>query len=101
MSNDLEIAEIPYENGAVRCRYARYLSNDRSRWIRHGLYLAYHPDGSPKSEGAYEHGLEKGLWRDFHPNGQLAAEGMYEDGVQVGEWHFWAPDGQPEQTVKY
>ena len=101
MSNELNIAEIPYENGVIRCRYARYLSDDGKRWIRHGLYTAYHPDGSLKSEGNYYHGLESGSWHDYHPNGQLAAIGAYEDGVEVGEWHFWDSEGRPEQTVKY
>jgi antitoxin component YwqK of YwqJK toxin-antitoxin module len=93
---DLEIAEIPHENGTVRFRYARYLSDDGTRWIRHGLFVAYSEDGAVRSEGHYEHGLEHGEWKDFHPNGQIAAHGRYERGKEVGDWQFWKPDGTLE-----
>ncbi len=97
----LHIAEIPYESGEIRCRYTRYLSEDGTRWIRHGLYQAYYPSGVLKSEGTYEDGLARGAWRDFHANGQLAALGQYEDGVEIGEWQFWDTDGNKEESVTY
>lgn len=93
---DLNIAEVLHENGNVRFRYARKMSSDGTRWIRHGLFLAYHPDGAKASEGHYEEGVEQGLWRDYHQNGQLAAEGQYDGGAEVGQWHYWNPDGQPD-----
>ena len=99
--SELHIAEIPYESGALQCRYARYLSEDGTRWVRHGLYQAYYPSGVLKSEGTYEHGLESGEWRDFHENGQLAALGRYEDGVEVGDWKFWDPSGKQEDSATY
>lgn len=91
--NDLEIAEIPYDSGDIHFRYARYLSADGTRWIRHGLYRAYHRNGSLASEGHYVDGAEHGLWRDYHENGQLAAEGHYESGAEVGLWKYWDADG--------
>lgn len=94
---DLNIAEILYENGVVQFRYARYLSPDGSRWIRHGLFVAYHANGQVASEGNYEHGAEQGHWRDYHVNGILAAEGEYQAGVEVGEWMFWNSDGMRVQ----
>ena len=93
---DLQIAEIPYESGAVQFRYARYLAADGSRWIRHGRFVAYYEDGTIKSEGEYAHGQEQGLWRDYHANGKLAAEGNYECGTETGTWHFWSESGEPE-----
>ena len=95
MMSDLNIAEVPFETGIVQYRYSRYLSDDGSRWVRHGLFRAYHPDGSIASEGTYSHGKEHGTWKDFHPNGQLAATGEYRDGKEVGEWRFWDEDGTP------
>jgi len=92
----LHIAEVMYPSGSVRARYARYLSDDRTRWVRHGLYLEYHEGGTPKSEGAYEHGQEHGPWTDFHANGQPAARGRYELGNEVGVWNYWSEDGTPE-----
>ena len=93
MKVDLNIAEIPYETGEIKFRYSRYLSEDGARWVRHGLFRAYHMNGTLASEGEYIDGLEQGLWRDYHENGQLAAEGYYEKGEEVGEWRFWHPDG--------
>ena len=55
---DLAIAEVFYESGALRYRYARYQAPDGSRWIRHGLFVAYHENGAVASEGGYEHGVE-------------------------------------------
>ncbi|WP_201765700.1 hypothetical protein [Xanthomonas vesicatoria] len=76
----------------------RYLSADGSAWLRHGLFCAYHGDGSLASEGNYEHGQECGLWRDYHSNGQLAAEGSYANGVEIGVWRYWSSDGSPEPS---
>ena len=99
MQADLNIAEILYASGSVQFRYARYLADDGSKWIRHGLFEAYHEDGGLASSGNYTHDLEHGLWRDFHENGQLAAEGHYENGKEVGTWNFWNADGQKEQQL--
>jgi len=99
--SELHIAELCFDDGAVKCRYSRYLSDDGSRWIRHGLFVQYYQDGTIASEGNYEHGLEHGRWRDFHQNGEQAAEGHYEDGVHIGVWRFWAPDGREEESVDH
>lgn len=93
---DLHIAEIPYDTGELHFRYARYLSDDGRKWIRHGLFHAYHRNGNLASEGHYENGLEQGLWRDYHENGKPAAEGHYDKGQEVGTWQFWDADGKPE-----
>lgn len=97
---DLNIAEILYETGETQFRYTRYLSSDGTRWIRHGLFEAYHLNGALASRGSYADGLEQGLWSDYHSNGQLAAEGNYERGIEFGEWNFWKEDGSPEITEK-
>lgn len=94
---DLEIAEIPYPSGQVKFRYARYLSADGTKWIRHGLFQAFHENGALASEGSYEHGVEHGPWRDFHQNSLPAAEGLYERGQEVGAWRYWNEDGSPNQ----
>ena len=90
---DLHIAEIPFEDGGIQLRYGRKLSPDGSRWIREGLFRAYHPNGSLASEGTYLDGVEDGVWRDYHDNGQIAAEGEYSQGVEVGVWRYWNADG--------
>jgi antitoxin component YwqK of YwqJK toxin-antitoxin module len=88
VSADLELAEIPDEEGRLKFRYARYLAQDGSRWIRHGMFEAYHPNGVLASEGEYRDGREHGRWRDYHADGSLAAEGDYAEGEQVGEWTY-------------
>ena len=90
---DLNTAEITYPSGSINFRYSRYLSEDAEKWIRHGLFMAYHENGTPASKGFYKHGSEHGLWHDFHPNGQLAAEGNYENGNEIGVWNYWNEDG--------
>jgi antitoxin component YwqK of YwqJK toxin-antitoxin module len=91
--SELNIAEIPYDDGAIRYRYARKMAPDGTRWIRDGLFQAFHPNGSLASEGTYREGAEDGAWRDYHDNGQLAAEGSYSHGSEVGVWRFWNSDG--------
>jgi antitoxin component YwqK of YwqJK toxin-antitoxin module len=92
----LHIAEILDEGGALKYRYSRYLSPDGQRWIRHGLFVAYHPNGRVATEVTYEHGAEHGPSRDYHPNGVVAAEGHYAGGKQVGEWRYFRDDGTLE-----
>ncbi len=89
----LNIAEILFENGSIHYRYARKMSADGTRWVRDGLFQAYHENGSLASEGTYRDGSENGIWRDFHHNGQLAAEGNYSQGNGTGQWRYWNPDG--------
>jgi antitoxin component YwqK of YwqJK toxin-antitoxin module len=90
---ELNIAEIPYEDGEIHYRYARYMSDDGTRWVRHGLFRAYHPNGVLASEGSYVDGQEHGLWTDYHENGQIAARGRYEKGEEASGWEFWNEDG--------
>jgi CheY-like chemotaxis protein len=97
----LHIAEIMDEAGRVVARYSRYLAPDGSNWVRHGLYVAYHPNGQVAGQVTYEHGLEEGLGRDYYDDGQLAAEGHYRAGKEEGVWRFWARDGTEHEPVRY
>ena len=98
-AGELNIAEIPHDNGQVKYRYARYLSVDGTRWIRHGLFHTYYPDGTLASEGTYEHDHEDGLWRDYHANGTVAAEGQYAKGEEVpGTWRYWDITGDGQES---
>jgi hypothetical protein len=49
---DLNIAEILYESGAIKFRYARVMAPDKTRWIRHGLFAAYHEHGTWPQKGS-------------------------------------------------
>jgi len=98
---NLIIAEIPFDSGNIKFRYSRYLASDKSKWIRHGLFRAFHLNGKLASEGEYEHGLEHGIWKDFHENGEVASEGKYDKGKKVGVWKYWNSDGNPESEEMY
>jgi antitoxin component YwqK of YwqJK toxin-antitoxin module len=94
----LEIAEIPFESGAIKHRYSRYMNEDQTRWIRHGLFTAFHENGAKASEFQYVHGVEQGECIDFHSNGQVAAKGQYHEGKEQGLWRYWAEDGSEEPS---
>lgn len=94
--SELHIAEIPYEDGGVHFRYARKMAADGHRWLRHGLFQAFHANGQKASEGHYRDGVEEGVWRDFNENGQTAAEGRYAAGEPVGVWMYWDEAGRPQ-----
>ena len=99
--SELDIAEIPYESGAIRLRYSRVMAPDGQRWLRHGLFVEYSETGVVLSEGAYVNGKEHGPWRDFYPNGVVASEGNYEHGLEHGEWRYWDQNGIEERRVVY
>ena len=97
----LHIAEVEYDDGQVRMRFSRYVSEDGSHWIRHGRFTAFHRNGQLATEGHYDHGVEQGTWRDYHENGVLAAEGAYRSGKKDGLWRYWDSSGQPEEGEEY
>ncbi|GAA5172827.1 hypothetical protein [Viridibacterium curvum] len=97
----LNIAEIPYANGKIKFRYSRRLSSDGQKWMRHGLFVAYHENGVVSSEGHYDDGLEVGVWKSFHENGKVASEGSYRQGKEDGVWRFWNDHGQEEKPIRY
>ena len=94
----LSIAEIYDESGVLKHRYSRYVSPDGTRWVRHGLFVSYYPDGKIASEVTFSHGQEEGQCRDYHPNGVLAADGQYRAGKEVGVWRYYGEDGSLEDT---
>ncbi len=91
----MHLAEIPYETGELRFRYTRMLSDDCTRWIRHGLFCGYHRNGTVISEGHYALGCEGVVWRDFDETGAPPTEGHCFDGAETGEWRFRDAAGKP------
>ncbi len=94
---ELQLAEVFYATGEIRFRYSRY-KTPTGEWVRHGLFLAYHPNGIVACMGQYNDGFETGQWTDFYPTGQRSAEGFYVLGQEDGAWKFWSDDGVLEQT---
>ena len=98
---ELCIAEIPYETGELRWRYSRYLADDGSGWVRHGLSVQYYRNGQVAAQGEYVDGQESGKWRTYHENGQLASEGFYRAGKETGRWRFWDSRGEEEEGEEF
>lgn len=71
---DLNVAEVPYKSGAVRYRYSRFISYDKTRWIRRGLFVEYNEEGLAKSESTYANGrlLRRILGATLMENGSKA-----------------------------
>jgi hypothetical protein len=64
-------------------------------WQRHGPWRAWHPEGQPWEEGAYDRERPHGPWRWWYEDGTLQAEGAFELGLRVGEWVYYHPNGKP------
>lgn len=92
----LYIAEILYETGEIHFRYSRKMSDDGTKWIRHGLFTEYYQNGNIMSTGLYDEGFETGSWKDYHENGNIAAEGDYRGGKEVGKWLYYDENGKLE-----
>jgi len=63
-------------------------------WQRHGPWRAWHPDGKPWEEGAYDRERPHGPWRWWYEDGTLQAVGTFEHGVRVGPWSYYHPNGE-------
>lgn len=63
-------------------------------WQRHGPWHAWHPDGKPWEEGAYDHEQPHGPWKWWYEDGTLQAVGTFELGRRVGEWQYFHPNGR-------
>jgi hypothetical protein len=96
-----QVVELRDASGRKTSLYSRYLSPEGTKWLRHGLYQDFYPNGGLASESMYRHDLAHGPWRDLYENGQLAARGLYYQGKQVGTWEYWDPDGKPEEPEHF
>lgn len=68
---------------------------------RHGLWVAYDPNGRVKSRNAYVKGVLDGPSTVFRENGALYYEGQHAHGHPVGTWAFHDDIGTLVRTVEY
>jgi antitoxin component YwqK of YwqJK toxin-antitoxin module len=61
--------------------------------VRHGAYIAWHPNGQKSLEGQFENGEPTGEFRWWYANGQPQTKGFYDQGQSIGEWVWWHPNG--------
>ncbi len=71
------------------------------RDIKHGLWIAVHPNGQKRVEGTYEQDVRDGRFIWWHPNGQEALSASYQKGESHGAWVWWHPNGQKSATGQY
>jgi antitoxin component YwqK of YwqJK toxin-antitoxin module len=61
--------------------------------VRHGSYIAWHPNGQKSLEGRFENGEPIGEFQWWYTNGQPQTKGLYDQGKSIGEWVWWHPNG--------
>lgn len=71
---------------------ASYASSGKP--IKHGQYVAWHPNGTVRMKGEYKYDVPVGTFTWWFANGQKSLEGSYDDGKQEGEWSWWHDNGQ-------
>ncbi|MCC7171875.1 MAG: hypothetical protein IT459_15630 [Planctomycetes bacterium] len=59
-----------------------------------GPVTLWHPDGTKRGEGRYEHSTRVGPWVFWHENGQLRWQGTYVEGELDGRELAWFENGQ-------
>lgn len=68
---------------------------------RHGIWTAYHNDGTNQSQTEYTHGSKEGFTKVWYPNGALRYEGQYKGNVKSGDWTYYKEDGSVATTMSY
>jgi hypothetical protein len=89
---DGPITSASYNTGAALYQGEQALAD--GKWVRHGLWRAWHSDGKPWEEGAYHDGEEDGPWRWWYEDGTPLATGTFERGRHVGGWTYYHSSGQ-------
>ncbi|MAF67355.1 MAG: hypothetical protein CMJ84_17075 [Planctomycetes bacterium] len=110
--------------GEVVHRWEELVLADGSS-TKHGPEERWHPDGTPRSQRAFEHGEPVGAWRSWYPDGRLrslhsfsgdgaatpmgfwhpdgsaAAAGPARRGLREGLWTFWFPQGARREEGRF
>ena len=68
---------------------------------RHGLWIVKHPNGNPKSQVTYVHGVREGAFGTWYETGQKASEGAHQSGKLHGSVLSWYENGQKCQEAHY
>ncbi len=71
------------------------------RDMKHGLWIAWHPNGQRRVYGNYDQDLRDGKFIWWHTNGQEALSANYQKGEPDGGWVWWHENGQKSATGQY
>ena len=69
--------------------------------VKDGLYVAWHPNGRTKIDGAYRDGTKEGRWTFWHLNGRKREEGEFREGREHGAWMRWYANGHSLEAGGY
>jgi hypothetical protein len=69
--------------------------------VKHGSYLAWHPNGSVAESGSYATGRRQGVWTRFWETGGRRARVHFEGDREHGVLVVWDELGRVEQEIRY
>ncbi len=85
-----------YPSGRLKLRY-RVRAGSDGRWVRDGLFEAFHESGEAAARGHYRDGRLDGPWEQWHPNGRPKSSGRHAAGLKEGVWVWWDEEGRKTQ----
>ncbi len=89
-----------YENKKPRRKFtAKVLSN--GRYLFHGPYVEYRPDGSVLKYGNYKYSQKVGEWTFLSNTGTVVKKGHYENDNPEGEWRVYRNDATLIRIERY
>lgn len=75
-----DLTGLPSIKGNKQC-YQRRAKD--GRWLDHGQFLQWHPNGTVAIEGTFLDGAKTGVWTFYDEKGKKTAEKFYKDGVET------------------
>ena len=66
-----------------------------------GPWVSFYPNGSKRSEGAYQGDLQTGFWRFYRESGGLEMTGSFDSEARVGIWTYYHPNGEKSAEGVY
>lgn len=87
------LREEHYGDGTIKTKDA-FIRTDDDAMIRHGIQLAWYPDGGKESMETYVAGYRQGYSFRWHPNGKLKSLEHFTDGMRDGQAKFWDEAGR-------
>ena len=69
--------------------------------IKHGPYVAWHPNGNVAESGRYVDGQRQGVWTRFWHSGGRRAQVHFEGGLEHGVLLVWDELGRQQREIRY
>ncbi len=89
----IDVREERYADGAIKAESAYLLASGQAP-LRHGLQMAWYPDGGKESLEVYVAGYRQGYSLRWHRNGKMKSLEHFTDGNRDGQARFWDEAGR-------